>query len=97
MDQAIAPPAQASAVVELRQYTLYPGKRDTLIDLFERRFASELEASGMRLHGEFRDMDNPDRFVWIRGFPDMERRAQSLESFYGGAVWRWHRDVAMAG
>ncbi|MGZ5660806.1 MAG: hypothetical protein ACXWG6_05530 [Usitatibacter sp.] len=51
MDQAVATPAQASAVVELRQYTLHPGRRDTLIELFESRFAKEHEASGMRLHG----------------------------------------------
>ncbi|MGZ5061679.1 MAG: NIPSNAP family protein [Usitatibacter sp.] len=96
MDQAVATPAQASAVVELRQYTLHPGRRDTLIELFESRFAKEHEASGMRLHGEFRDADDPDRFVWIRGFPDMASRARSLDSFYGGAVWKREREAANA-
>ena len=33
-------------IVELRQYTLHPGKRDVLIDLFDREFVESQEASG---------------------------------------------------
>src|SRR5262245_50368234 len=83
-------------VVELRQYTLRPGQRDVLVDLFDRALADPQEADGMRIIGQFRDVDRPDRFVWLRGFPDMERRRQSLEAFYGGAVWRTHREAANA-
>jgi len=84
------------AVVELRQYTLKPGQRDALIELFEREFVETQEATGMRLVGQFRDLDRPDRFVWIRGFPDMPSRAESLQAFYGGPVWQAHRDAARA-
>ena len=35
----------------------------------------------MTLVGQFRDLDNPDRFVWLRGFADMTTRAQALERF----------------
>ncbi|MGH3662632.1 MAG: NIPSNAP family protein [Micromonosporaceae bacterium] len=83
-------------VVELRQYTLRPGQRDVLIDLFDREFVESQEAAGMTVLGHFRDLDNPDRFVWLRGFPDMPRRAKALESFYGGPVWRGRRDQANA-
>ncbi len=83
-------------VIELRQYTLYPGKRDVLIGLFEREFVESQEALGMRLVGQFRDLDNPDRFVWLRGFRDMNSRKAALESFYGGPVWKAHRDEANA-
>ncbi|WP_406513549.1 hypothetical protein [Streptomyces sp. NBC_00161] len=34
-------------IVELRQYTLHPGARDTLIALFEREFVAGQEAAGM--------------------------------------------------
>ncbi|CAN7248366.1 NIPSNAP family protein [Brevundimonas sp. LjRoot202] len=81
-------------IVELRQYTLHPGRRDDLIDLFEREFVESQEAVGMTLIGQFRDLDDPDRFVWLRGFPDMEARSRSLEAFYGGSVWQAHRDAA---
>jgi hypothetical protein len=86
----------ACAVVELRRYALHPGRRDSLIDLFEREFVESQEACGMRLLGQFRELDDADRFVWLRGFPDIPRRAQSLASFYGGPVWRAHREAANA-
>jgi len=83
-------------VLELRQYTLKPGQRDVLIDLFEREFVESQEALGMRLVGQFRDLDRPDRFVWIRGFADMPARAEALGAFYGGPVWKAHREAANA-
>ena len=44
----------------------------------------------MAVLGQFRDLDRPDRFVWLRGFEDMPRRAQALADFYGGPVWKEH-------
>ena len=83
-------------VVELRQYTLHPGQRDVLIDLFDREFVETQEAEGMRVIGQFRDLDNPDRFVWLRGFADMPGRARSLSAFYGGPTWKANRTAANA-
>ncbi|MFE1337544.1 NIPSNAP family protein [Streptomyces sp. NPDC058733] len=83
-------------VVELRQYTLHPGQRDVLIDLFDREFVESQEEVGATVLGQFRDLDDPDRFVWLRGFADMPRRARALESFYGGPVWQAHRGAANA-
>src|SRR5258708_5939547 len=71
-------------VVELRQYTLRPGQREVLIELFDREFVESQEATGMAIVGQFRDLDQPDRFVWIRGFPSMPVRARALAGFYGG-------------
>jgi len=83
-------------VLELRQYTLHPGKRDVLIELFEREFIEPQEAAGMRILGIFRDLDRPDSFVWIRGFADMASRPEALSAFYGGPVWKAHREAANA-
>lgn len=83
-------------VIELRQYTLHPGCREALIDLFEREFVETQQALGMQVLGTFRDLDRPDRFVWLRGFAGMAARAEALAAFYGGPVWRAHRDVANA-
>jgi len=83
-------------IVELRQYTLHPGKRDVLIDLFDREFIEPQEALGMKVIGQFRDVDNRDRFIWLRGFHDMASRAQALQEFYGGPVWKAHREAANA-
>lgn len=81
-------------IVELRQYTLRAGRRDELIGLFEREFIESQEAVGARLIGQFRDLDDPDRFVWLRGFPEMDARRRALEAFYTGPVWRAHREAA---
>ena len=83
-------------VVELRQYTLHPGKRDVLIDLFDRKFVEAQETLGMKIIGQFRDLDHADRFVWLRGFGDMTSRAKALNDFYGGPVWKAHREAANA-
>ena len=86
----------AHAVIELRQYALYPGERATLIELFDREFVESQEALGMRVVGQFRDLDRPDRFVWLRSFADMPARAKGLEAFYSGPVWQAHRNEANA-
>ncbi len=83
-------------IFELRQYTLHPGRRDELIDLFERELIAPQEEAGMRILGQFRDLDDPDRFVWMRSFPDMDARREALARFYGGPIWKAHRDAANA-
>ena len=83
-------------VVELRQYSLHPGQRDTLIALFDREFVETQEATGMRVIAQFRDLDRPDVFTWLRGFADMSSRAAALTAFYDGPVWAAHRDAANA-
>ena len=83
-------------IVELRQYTLHPSTRETLVRVFEEHFIEAQERYGMRILGQFRDLANPDRFVWVRDFPDMEARTQALEGFYSGPVWREHSPAANA-
>jgi quinol monooxygenase YgiN len=85
---------ECCAVVDLRQYTLHPGQRDTLIELFDTYFVEGQEQTGMHIAGQFRDLDDPDRFVWIRGFRDLPARAEALNSFYYGPVWRTHAAAA---
>jgi hypothetical protein len=86
--------AGSSPLVELRQYTLHPGQRDILIELFERELIESQEEVGMRLVGQFRDLDDPDRFVWLRGFTDMDSRREGLTAFYSGPVWKTHGGAA---
>jgi len=81
-------------VVELRDYHMRPGRRDELVALFEEHFVEGQERCGMRILGQFRNRRDPDRFVWMRGFPDMEARLRALEEFYGGPTWAAHRDAA---
>jgi hypothetical protein len=91
-----AAPATCCQVVELRQYITYPGQRDVLIDLFEREFVESQETLGIRVLGQFRDLNDPTRYTWLRGFPSMAARQQALTDFYGGTVWRQWREQANA-
>ncbi|MER7443901.1 NIPSNAP family protein [Micromonospora avicenniae] len=72
--------------VELRRYTLRAGRRDELIDLFDREFVESQEESGMAVQGQFRNLDRPDQFAWLRGFADMRSRRTSLAAFYSEPV-----------
>jgi hypothetical protein len=81
-------------VIELRQYAMKPGRRDDLIALFEEHFIEGQEKLGIRVIGQFVDRHVPDRFVWMRGFADMEARRNALQAFYGGPIWSEHRTAA---
>jgi hypothetical protein len=86
--------ANPGEVVEVRRYRLHPGSREVLIDLFDREFVESQEALGMRVIGQFRDLDAPNDFVWLRGFSSMPARAAALQAFYTGPVWTRHKDLA---
>ena len=81
-------------VIELRRYRLHKGARETLIDLFDREFLETQDAAGMSVLAQFRDLDDPDAFVWLRRFEDLPSRAEALRGFYTGPVWARHRDAA---
>lgn len=85
----------SSPIVDLRQYTLYPGMRDAFVELFDREFVETQEAAGMRIIGQFRDLGDLNRFVWMRGFADMPARERALNAFYiGGPAWAAHAATA---
>src|SRR5471032_663591 len=98
--QATAAPTPAQStccpIVELRQYTLHPNMLDGFIQMFEREFIETQEAVGITVIGHFRDQNDPNRFVWLRAFSDIPARAEALQAFYGGPVWKAHRDEANA-
>lgn len=50
----------------------------------------------MTVVGQFRVIEDPNRFFWLRAFPDMRTRAGALGAFYDGPIWAEHRDAANA-
>ena len=82
--------------MELRRYTLHPGRLPDLLAVFERHLVEPQEESGMTLGGTFADEDDPDSFTWLRGFVEVGDRVRALQAFYGGPVWAQHRDAANA-
>lgn len=92
---ALAQPASHD-VLELRQYKTLPGRRDELINLWEGEFVESQEALGMGLPGQFRDVDDPSRFTWLRTFATMNDRDRALSRFYYGEHWAQFRQQANA-
>jgi len=85
-----------SPIVDLRMYTHQPNRRDDFIQLFESEFIETQEAVGIQVLGQFYDLDDPNRCIWMRGFNDMDARAQSLNAFYTGPIWKEHRNATNA-
>lgn len=74
-------------LVELRNYKLRPGTTEDFVAYFEAHFLASQETVGMDVVGQFRVLDDPDRFVWIRRFPVAHLRGAALDHFYSGPVW----------
>ncbi len=80
----------ALGLFELRSYRTVPGRRDTLIEMFETHFLDAYQAAGARIIASFRVEGDSDRWIWIRAFIDNEARATALSGFYGSALWKRH-------
>ena len=75
-------------IVEVRSYRITPGRRDEFIELFEKRSAPALRSHGMKVVGPLIDLENPNKFVFLRGFPSMEDLHRMKTEFYEGKLWK---------
>jgi hypothetical protein len=76
-----------SNVLEIRQYRIASGQRERFADFFAQRTLAAQEACGMRVHGQFNELDDESSFVWFRGFPDLIERERRKEAFYQSRLW----------
>ena len=75
-------------IVEVRSYRIKPGRRAEFIHLFETRAVPALRAHGMKILGPLLDVENPNKFVFLRSFPSLEERDRMKDAFYGGPLWK---------
>jgi len=75
-------------IVEVRSYRIKPGRRDEFIKFFETRSIPALRSHGMKIMGPLLDLENPNKFVWMRSFPSLEAREQMKNAFYEGDLWK---------
>ena len=75
-------------IVEVRSYRIKPGKRDEFINLFETRAVPAQRTYGINVIGPFLDVENPNKFVFLRSFPSLEERERMKEAFYGSELWK---------
>src|SRR5262245_35184649 len=75
-------------IVEVRSYRIKPGRRAEFIKQFETRAIPALRAHGMKVLGPLLDVENPNKFVWLRIFPSLSERDRMTDEFYGGELWK---------
>jgi hypothetical protein len=75
-------------IVEVRSYRITPGKRHEFIKFFETKSVPALQAHGMKIVGPLIDLENPNRFIFLRAFPSAEDLHQMKDEFYGGKLWK---------
>ena len=75
-------------IVEVRSYRIKPGRRAEFIELFLTRAVPALRSHGMKVFGPLLDVENPNKFVWLRAFPSLEDRDRMKAAFYEGELWK---------
>ena len=75
-------------IVEVRSYRIKPGRRAEFIKLFETRAVPAQRALGIQILGPLLDIENPNKFVFLRSFPSLEERDRMKDAFYGGPLWK---------
>ncbi|HYJ92767.1 MAG TPA: NIPSNAP family protein [Pyrinomonadaceae bacterium] len=75
-------------IVEVRSYRVTPGKREEFLEFFQNRSIPALREYGMEVVGPFIDLENPNKFIWLRLFPSLEEREEMRSAFYEGDLWK---------
>ena len=75
-------------IVEVRSYRIKSGHRDEFIELFESRAIPALRKYGMQIVGPMLDVENPNKFVFLRSFPSLEERERMKDAFYRSELWK---------
>jgi hypothetical protein len=75
-------------IVEVRAYRIKPGRRDEFIKFFETRSIPAQRSFGMQIIGPLLDVENPNKFVFLRSFPSLEERDRMKTAFYEGDLWK---------
>lgn len=74
-------------IVEVCTYRVKAGRRSEFMRFFETQAVPAIRAHGMQVLGPLVDLENPNRFVWLRSFPSQEDRDPMKSAFHHSAVW----------
>src|SRR5262249_365297 len=75
-------------IVEVRSYRIKPGRRAGSIQFFETRAPPARRSYGIKILCPLNDVENPNKFVWLRSFPSLDERERMRNAFYEGPVWK---------
>jgi hypothetical protein len=82
-------------IVEVRTYTIAEGLRQRFLDLFETRTRPLQQSLDIQVVGPWLDVENPDRFVWMRAFPSLAERERMKRDLYEGDEWTGELEAVM--
>jgi hypothetical protein len=91
----LSPPAhgeESTMLFELRQYRALPGQRENWVRFMEEVIIPFQSSKGMVIAGSFVADEDPDLYVWIRGFADEAARKQLYQAVYESD--RWKNEIA---
>ncbi len=75
-------------IVEVRSYRIKPGRREEFIRFFETRAVPAQRSYGIKILGPLLDLENPNKFVFLRSFPSLDERERMKTAFYEGELWK---------
>jgi hypothetical protein len=74
-------------IIEIRHYTLKPGRREDFIAYFAEKNRPALRDAGMLVFGPMKDLEDDNKVHWMRAFTTLESREEIKDAFYNGPVW----------
>lgn len=75
-------------IIEMRTYKTKPGKRAQFVEIFLAESVPAHLKIGMKILGPFLSLEDPDTFLFMRGFPDLDSREPMKAAFYEGQLWK---------
>ena len=73
---------------ELRQYRIFPGKRDEWVRFMEEVIIPGQVAKGIVIVGSFVGREEDDLYVWIRRFESVEQKDARNDAYYNTVEWK---------
>jgi|TARA_B110000263_G_scaffold212144_1_gene195465 hypothetical protein len=73
---------------ELREYRIFPGKRDEWVKFMEEQIIPFQHSKGMVITGSFVSEEEDDLYIWIRRFASEEERIELYEAVYETDHWK---------
>ncbi len=73
---------------ELRQYRLFPGKREEWVKFMDDEIIPFQASMGMTIVGSFIVENDEDLYIWIRRFENEEERKRLYKAVYESEVWK---------
>ncbi len=75
-------------LIELREYTVHPGKRDEWVKMMEEEIIPFQVQNGIAVLGSFVAEDNDAIYIWMRRFEDEADRVKKYEAVYESDHWK---------